>query len=182
MAMEVIRTFKRDEFKDAKAVAEVVYLVPVLNKDAFQDLLRELYTGISSSGLLNVHQLEGLSQLIQGAGPGNLDADDLVKILDLLSKRLRGVHCQSREHAYQLTMAVSHILDAMTDVNVKDLDRKRAPLVISERASSTYGKHTGARLVSSLSTSICLPLTSLNETWSPSSYGNPDSQSLRSES
>lgn len=68
MAMEVIRAFKRDELKDAKAVAEVVYPVPVLNKDAFQDLLRELYTGTSSSGLLKVHQLEGLFQLTQGAG------------------------------------------------------------------------------------------------------------------
>lgn len=89
ISTEVLRAFKRDEFKDAKAVNEVVYIAPVLNKDAFQDLLREFYSGIDNSGLLNVQQLEGLAQVIQSAGPGYLDADDLVKILGLLSARLR---------------------------------------------------------------------------------------------
>jgi hypothetical protein len=117
--------FKRDELKDAKAVAEVVYLAPVLEKDDFQYLLKELYSGIAQSDLLDVHQLEGLAQLIQGADPGHLDADDLVKILTLFNTRLRDTHYQSSLHMYQLTMAVSRVLDAMADTNVKDLDRKK---------------------------------------------------------
>ncbi|KAF9361671.1 hypothetical protein BGX34_007008, partial [Mortierella sp. NVP85] len=124
MVTEVIRVFKRDEIKDAKAVAEVVCLSPVLNKDSFHELLREFYSGIDHSGLLNFHHLEGLAQLIQGAGPGHLDADDLVKILNLLSKRLRDTHQQSTRHMYHLTLAVSHILDAMADTRVTDLDRE----------------------------------------------------------
>ncbi|KAF9347914.1 hypothetical protein BGX34_002811, partial [Mortierella sp. NVP85] len=39
MATEVIKAFKRDELKDAKTVAEVVYLAPALDKDSFQSLI-----------------------------------------------------------------------------------------------------------------------------------------------
>ncbi|KAF9362919.1 hypothetical protein BGX34_005257, partial [Mortierella sp. NVP85] len=38
LATDVIRAFKRDEFKDSKAVTEVVYLAPVLEKDDFRYL------------------------------------------------------------------------------------------------------------------------------------------------
>ncbi|KAG0004128.1 hypothetical protein BGZ65_000887, partial [Modicella reniformis] len=123
LATDVIRAFKRDEIKDAKVVAEVVYLAPVLEKDAFQDLLREFYSGIDQSGMLDVHQLEGLAQLVQGVGPGYFEADNLVKVLELLSNRLRGTHQQSPCYIHRLTVAVSNVLDAMADTEVKDLDR-----------------------------------------------------------
>ena len=124
MATEIIRAYKRDEIKDARIINEVVHLSSVLSKDTYKDLLRELYSGIEHSGLLNVHQLEGIAQLIQDAGPGYIDADDLVKILGLLSTRLRDTHQQSTQHMYHLTLAVSHVLDAMADTNVTDLDRE----------------------------------------------------------
>jgi len=111
LATDVIRAFKRDEFKDAKSVTEVVYLAPVLENDDFRYLLKEFYSGIDQSGLLDVHQLDGLAHLIQGADPGCLDSDDLVKVLSLLSVRLRDTHQQSTSHIYQLTVAVSHVLD-----------------------------------------------------------------------
>jgi hypothetical protein len=122
MATDVVRAFKRDELKDAKAVAEVVSLTPVLDKDTFRDLLSEFYTGVNQSGLLDHHSLEGLAQLVQGADPGYLDADDLVKILQLLSTRLKETHGQSLNHKYLLTLTVSHVLDAMADTSVKNLD------------------------------------------------------------
>ncbi|KAF9362177.1 hypothetical protein BGX34_006671 [Mortierella sp. NVP85] len=125
MATDVIRAFVRDEIKDDKTVAEVVCLAPVLNKDMFHDLLSEFYSGIDHSGLLNFHQLEGLAQLIQGADPGHLSADDLVKILVLLSDRLGETHHQSTQNLYQLTMAISNVLDAMADARVTGLDRER---------------------------------------------------------
>ncbi|KAF9974257.1 hypothetical protein BGZ65_008830, partial [Modicella reniformis] len=125
LVKDVIRAFKRDELKDAKAVTEVVYLTPVLEKDDFRYMLKELCSGIDQSILLDVHELEGLAQLIHGADPGYVEADDLVKILELLNTRLKGTHHQSPQHIYQLTMAVSRILDAMADTNVKDLDREK---------------------------------------------------------
>jgi hypothetical protein len=140
IAIEVVRAFKRDELKDPKTVSEVVHLAPVLNKDTFRDLLREFYSGIEHSGLLNVHQAEGLSQLIQGAGEGYLDADDLVKILGLLSTRLKDTHKQSGHYIYQLTLTVSHVLDAMADTNVKGLDREK----LHEPLSSFLGDLKGS--------------------------------------
>jgi len=125
LATDVIRAFKQDEFKNAKSVTELVYLAPVLEKDDFRYLLKEFYTGIDQSGLLDVHQLEGLAHLIQGAHHDYLDTDDLVKVLALLSTRLRDTHQQSTDHIYQLTVAVSHVLDAMADANVKGLNRER---------------------------------------------------------
>jgi len=106
-------------------VAEVVCLAPILEKSDFQYLLRELCKGVDQSILLDIHQLDGVAQLIHCAEPGYLDADDLVKILELLSTRLRNTHNQSSSHMYQLTMAVSRLLDAMADSKVKGLDREK---------------------------------------------------------
>ncbi|KAF9347197.1 hypothetical protein BGX34_003318, partial [Mortierella sp. NVP85] len=125
LARDVIRAFKNDEFKDTKAVAEIVHLAPVLENDDFRYLVKEFYSGIDQSGLLDVHQLEGLAHLVQGAPSGYLDADDLVKILELLSTRLRDAHQQSTSHFYQLILSVSHVLDAMADTEVKGVDRKK---------------------------------------------------------
>ena len=130
LATNVVRAFKGEGFKDAKTVAEVVYLSSVLENEDFRHLTREFCSGINQSVLLDVYQLEGLARLVQGVQTGYLDADDLVKILELLSARLKGTHQQSTGHLYQLTLAVSHVLDAMADASVKDLDRKtlHAPL------------------------------------------------------
>jgi len=125
LSLDVIRAYKRDELKDARVVAEVVYLAPVLEKDVFRDLLRDFYHGVDRSGLLDFHQLDGLAQLIQGADTGYLDADDLVKILGLLSTRLQDAHQQSQKHIHQLTLTASHVLDAMADTKVSGLDREK---------------------------------------------------------
>jgi len=131
LTTSVIREFKRDEIKDAMTIAEALYLVPVLERDASRDLIRDFFTRIDQSDLLDVHQLEGLAQLIQSVKAAYLDADDLVKILELLSMRLSGTHGQSPHYIYQLTLAVSHVLDAMADTNVNGLNREKlhAPLM-----------------------------------------------------
>ena len=125
IAIDVIRAFKREEIKDAKVIAEVACLAPVLDREMFHDLLRELYSGIDASRLLNFQQLEGLAQLIQGADQGHLDADDLIKILELLSTRLMDTHQQSSQHMHQLTLAVSNVLNAIADTKVTDLNREK---------------------------------------------------------
>ncbi|KAF9345083.1 hypothetical protein BGX34_005045, partial [Mortierella sp. NVP85] len=125
LSLDVIRAYKRDELKDARVVAEVVYLAPVLEKDVFRDLLGDFYHGVDRSGLLDFYQLDGLAQLIQGADIGYLDADDLVKILGLLSNRLQNAHQQSQKHIHQLTLATSNVLDAMADTKVSGLDREK---------------------------------------------------------
>jgi hypothetical protein len=160
LATDVIRAFKRDEFKDAKAVIEVVYLAPVLEKDDFRYLVKEFYSGVDQSGLLDVHQLEGLAHLIQGAEAGYLDSDDLVKVLSLLSTRLRDTHQQSTDHLYQLTVAVSHVLDAMADVSISGLDREKIHQPLSsyldelKGSSDTYLVYQAAYAYQAL---MCVP-------------------------
>ncbi|KAF9921306.1 hypothetical protein BGZ67_000597, partial [Mortierella alpina] len=77
------------------------------------------------------------------AAPTYLDADDLVKILSILRKRLGDTHQQSSEHQYHLTLAVSRLLDVMAEPEhkVKDLPRveEKEPLasVLSGLQSSS---------------------------------------------
>jgi hypothetical protein len=160
LATGVIRAFKSDEFKDSRAVTEVVQLAPVLDNENYRYLLKEFYSGIEMSGLLEIHQLEGLAQLIQSAGPAQLDPDDLVKVLDMLSSRLRDTHQQSMKHRYQLVLAVSHVLDAMTDAQVTGLDREklREPLLsyleTLQKSSDTYLVYQAAYAFQAL---LCVP-------------------------
>ncbi|KAG0044575.1 hypothetical protein BGZ83_010190 [Gryganskiella cystojenkinii] len=123
MATDLIRAYSRDELKGTKVTSEVVLLAPVLEKEEYHILLSQLVKGIESSPLLNVHALEGLAPLLQGASLGYLDADDLVKILKLLRTRLQETHQQSPQHVYQLTLTIARVLDAMVDCEVKGLDR-----------------------------------------------------------
>ena len=124
LAKDVIRTFKKEMIKDAKAVAEVVCLAPVIDRELFRDLLGTFYDGVNQSGLLAIPHVQGIARLIQGADKGYLDADDLVKILGLLAERLKATHQQSPQHIYQLTLAASYVLDAMAETNVEGLDRE----------------------------------------------------------
>ncbi|KAG0053542.1 hypothetical protein BGZ83_000895 [Gryganskiella cystojenkinii] len=123
MATDLIRAYFRDELKDAKAIAEVVCLAPVLEKEDYRTLLSHLVDGIEGSSLLHIQSLEGLAQLLQGTPSRYLHADDLVKILDLLNSRLQDTHRQSPQHISRLTLTIAQVLDAMVDCDVKDLDR-----------------------------------------------------------
>ncbi|KAK3806109.1 MAG: hypothetical protein J3Q66DRAFT_407267 [Benniella sp.] len=49
----------------------------------------------------------------------------LIKVLELLSARLANTHLQSTTYIYQLTPAISHVLDAMADSKVNGLNRER---------------------------------------------------------
>ncbi|KAG0240352.1 hypothetical protein BGX31_002024 [Mortierella sp. GBA43] len=55
IATDVLRAYRRDELKDAKAVAEVVCLAPVLTKDPYRDMIKDFCTAIDQSRLLDAH-------------------------------------------------------------------------------------------------------------------------------
>ncbi|KAF9273247.1 hypothetical protein BGZ68_001677, partial [Mortierella alpina] len=122
LVTDMIRALVRDELKDIKAINEVMCLAPVLDRADFQALLSLFVNMINDSFLLDVQALEGLAHMIRAA-PGYIEADDLVKILNLLSTRLQETFQQSSQHIYKLTMTVSRVLDAMADCNVQGLDR-----------------------------------------------------------
>ncbi|KAF9917825.1 hypothetical protein BX616_011177 [Lobosporangium transversale] len=123
LASDVLEMFMKDKTKAEASVTEVVSLAPVLKKELFRTLLMELINGIDSNVMLHTNLLDGLAQLIQGAPPGHIDPDDLVKILNVLNKRLHQTHNQSSDFIYRLSVAVSRVLDAMANSHVKELDR-----------------------------------------------------------
>ena len=124
LASNMLREFSHDELKDANVVAEVVCLAPVLEKHQLQKLPQQLFRGIEQSKMLDLDLINGLAQLMQYSPAGHLNPDDLVKTMELISIRLRGIHEQSQNYIYQLTLTVSSVLDAMADGNVKDIERK----------------------------------------------------------
>ncbi|KAF9174643.1 hypothetical protein BGX21_011381, partial [Mortierella sp. AD011] len=124
MSTDLIVQFLRDELKKPDVVAEVVSLAAVLSQDDSRSLLQAFVDGINNSVLLEVHLLNGLAQFMMNTPHGNLDTDDLVKILKLLNERLSGTHGQSSKHKYQLAVTVSRVLDGMVDIQVKGLSRE----------------------------------------------------------
>ncbi|KAF9435370.1 hypothetical protein BGZ76_006434 [Entomortierella beljakovae] len=125
MATDIIRAFVRDELKKPNVVAEVVSLAAVLDQDDYRKLLQAFIDGINQSLLLEIHLLDGLAQLIRNAGPGYIDADDFVKILELLNSCLKDTHQQSTGYIYRLTLTISQVLDSMVDSQVQDLCREQ---------------------------------------------------------
>ncbi|KAF9104453.1 hypothetical protein BGX27_010078, partial [Mortierella sp. AM989] len=121
---KLVIAFINDELKKQETVAEVVTLAPILDQELFRRLLASIINGISTSVLLEVYLVEGLAQLIQVAAPGHLSHDDLIKTLKVLGKRLKETHHQSKADIYGLTLAMSHVLDAMADSQVKGLQRE----------------------------------------------------------
>ncbi|KAF9105125.1 hypothetical protein BGX27_009794 [Mortierella sp. AM989] len=125
LATNVVEEFINDRLKQENAVAEVICLASSLDSALHRKLLITFIDGIENSVLLDVNLLEGLAQLIECARPGSLMADDLVKILERLSTRLQSTHGQSKDYMYRLTLAVSHVLDAMYDREVTGLKREQ---------------------------------------------------------
>ncbi|KAK3824830.1 MAG: WD40-repeat-containing domain protein [Benniella sp.] len=129
-APDVVRAFGRCVSNDPKLIAEVACLAPVLDKAVYRDLLGQLYKRIEQSLILDTILLEGLAQVIRYATLGYLEAADLTMMLRLFEERLCDIQEQPMQHVYELVLAVSSVLDAMADANVKDLnyDSLREPL------------------------------------------------------
>ncbi|KAF9362551.1 hypothetical protein BGX34_005942 [Mortierella sp. NVP85] len=119
-APDVVRTFGRCESNDPRLIAEVACLAPVLDEAIYRDLFGQLFKRIEQSLTLDTSQLEGLAQVIRCATPGYLEATDLTKVLGLFEGRLSDIQEQPMQHVYELILAVSSVLDAMADANVKD--------------------------------------------------------------
>ncbi|KAF8958122.1 hypothetical protein BGZ46_002036 [Entomortierella lignicola] len=123
LASELIRAFTRDEIKDKKAISEILCLVPVLEEDNVRFLLRQFQINFESSRILDIGALRGLAQLLRTATPSHLHVQDLIEVLGPMSMHLQETHDQSPDHIFELTVAVSSVLDAMADAKVTGLDR-----------------------------------------------------------
>ncbi|KAG0300571.1 hypothetical protein BGZ98_009076, partial [Dissophora globulifera] len=132
MATDLLLEFKRSGLEDDKRTSEIACIAPVLESNNLRSLLGIFVNDLKDSAPLPVHALEGLDRVIECAAPGSMDTDDIIKVLEHLNVCLQRTHTQSSDHVYRLTRTVSHILDAMVDGDIKDLDREKlhAPLLL----------------------------------------------------
>lgn len=120
----IIRTFANDATNDSEDIAEVVMLGPILDREYYRELLNGVVRKFEESdSMLKEPLLQALMQLVQCAKSKYLEADDLINILGILRRRLQATHSQSTKYLYQLTLAVSSVLDVMAEHKVSDLDR-----------------------------------------------------------
>jgi len=119
----IVSEFISGPVKDSDAIREIVLVGPVLERGHYRSLLTCFVADLKSSPLLDVERLQGLTQLVQDAPSGYIEADDLINILDAIAKRLQATASQSEDFSFHLTLAVSKVLGVMADQNVKGLDR-----------------------------------------------------------
>ncbi|KAF9540972.1 hypothetical protein EC957_003610 [Mortierella hygrophila] len=129
----VVEAFIKDIFKGSAIIADVVILGPILDRDTYRSLLSCFISKFEQVTILDVALLQGLVQLVECASPGYLEDDDLAKILTVLRRFLEGMHKTSSEHLYQITIAISRLLDVMVIGMVKDVNRMNdhQPLVMA---------------------------------------------------
>ncbi|KAG0315149.1 hypothetical protein BGZ97_008543 [Linnemannia gamsii] len=135
LVAKVVDEFANDLLKGHDLIAEVALVGPVLDRDTYRSLLSCFINKFEHDSLLDVPLLQGLVQLVEGASPGYLVDDDLVKILAVLRRRLQGTHKPSSEHMYQITIAVSRLLDVMVNGEVSGVNRveQHQPLIATLR-------------------------------------------------
>ncbi|KAF9935423.1 hypothetical protein FBU30_000021 [Linnemannia zychae] len=125
IANQIIATLDKNTLKDEFVVVEIAQLAPLLDTNNSRLLLSSLVDTISNSAMLHLLSIEGLAKFVQGAAPGSIDLDDLVKILGCLHMKLQSVHLDSLDHQYRLQLALLHILDALVDTHVGNVDHNK---------------------------------------------------------
>lgn len=123
LGLRMVEVFIRDTLKDSVMIAEIIFIGPVLGREHYRKLLSSFINEIDGARILDVEVLQGLVQLVQSAPPSFRDTDDLIKILDILRTRLQGVHQQSADSPFHLTLALSRILDFLAEHGVRDLNQ-----------------------------------------------------------
>ncbi|KAG0286370.1 hypothetical protein BGZ96_009492 [Linnemannia gamsii] len=115
MANRVVEEFSQDFLKDTDAIAEVVLLGTVLDRETYRTLLTCVVIKFDESRILDIVILQGLVKLIEGASFGYLREKDLVKTLVVLRRHLGRSDMLTHEHLFQTTLATSRLLDVVVN-------------------------------------------------------------------
>ncbi|KAF9086847.1 hypothetical protein BGX29_001196, partial [Mortierella sp. GBA35] len=122
---QLVTGFAEDSLKGSVAVAEIVLVGPILDRETYRALLSCFISKFEQTTPLDFTILEGLVQLLECASSGYLVDNDLVRIATVLSKELEITHNGTSDHPLYLTWALSRVLDVMVAGKVKDLNRDR---------------------------------------------------------
>ncbi|KAF9096497.1 hypothetical protein BGX23_011125 [Mortierella sp. AD031] len=120
-----VKEFSEDTIKGSAAVAEIVLVGPVLDREFYRGLLSCFISKLDATIPLDLTLLEGLVQLLECASPGYLVDNDLIRIATLLTEELETTHNGTSDHLLYLTWALSRVLGVMVAGKVKDESRSR---------------------------------------------------------
>ncbi|KAG0278290.1 hypothetical protein BGZ97_009748, partial [Linnemannia gamsii] len=125
LVSRLVAEFIKNPSMGLDAISEVVLLGPVLCQDDHRALLSCFIKRFREAALLNVGLLQGMIHLLLSSPANFLADDDLVRIVESIRMRLESTHVPSKDHVYQLLVAVSKVLEVMVRGEVKGLNRQR---------------------------------------------------------
>ncbi|KAF9913046.1 hypothetical protein EC991_005914 [Linnemannia zychae] len=124
MTKDVVELFMTDSFWKPETLAEVLMLIPGLDRVTYRQWLGFLLTKFADAPLVEFELLQALVQTVECAAPGCLDADDLGKITAIIRISLENTHNDTTDKMYRAALALSRLLDVMVDGKVEKLNRK----------------------------------------------------------
>lgn len=123
LAWRVLQAFAKEPVKTPALVLEVSALAISNNIDIVLGLLEQLITPIRDGVFLHPILLDALANVLKLANPAFLNVGDLETILRVLKDRFEQLSAQNKDKLLPLLSALSRLLDAMVDCEVKGLSR-----------------------------------------------------------
>ncbi|KAG0019353.1 hypothetical protein BGZ80_005944 [Entomortierella chlamydospora] len=96
-------------------------LAPVLDQEEFRKLLQAFVDSIDDSRVPEANMVDGLVHLMRNPRPRNLDANDLVKLLELVNTRLQDIRDEPTQQIHKLTLAISGVIRNMAGSDIRGL-------------------------------------------------------------
>ncbi|KAF9913048.1 hypothetical protein EC991_005916 [Linnemannia zychae] len=124
MTKGVVKLFMTEPLWRSRTLAEVLMLVPSLDRVTYRQWLGFLLAKCANAPLVEFELLQALVQTVECAAPGCLDADDLGKITAIIRISLENTHNDTTDKMYGATLALSRLLDVMVEGKVEKLSRE----------------------------------------------------------
>lgn len=123
LAFRVIEEFAKKQAKTPESVIEVTLLATVSDKEIIRHLLEQLVLPLRDKLFLHPALLDGLATVLKNANPSFLSVGDLETVLQVLLDCFEQLTELNGDKLLPFLMALSRILDAMVDCEVKGLRR-----------------------------------------------------------
>ncbi len=123
LARGVLNEFAKKGDKTCHDICEVVTLAAISDLKLQRSLIGQFIKAIYEDPLLDEELLNGLAQVIRHLKPGELNANDGVQILKILHNKQEDLHDNTTDDGFALLQALTALLDAMADAEIKGLSR-----------------------------------------------------------
>ncbi|KAG0273685.1 hypothetical protein BGZ95_010507, partial [Linnemannia exigua] len=122
---QMVKSFAEDTLKGTAALAEIVLLGPLLDREHYRILMSGILDKFEQSSSVDLTLLRGVAQVLECAPSGFLIDDDVVRITNVLFREFSAADNMANDHLVYLTWALSRVLDVMMTGVVEDLNRDR---------------------------------------------------------